>query len=72
LLTVFLRSPQQELTREQLLTATQRHDQEVFDRSIDAQILRLRRKLESDPTTPELIKTERGVGYVFATPVQAF
>jgi two-component system OmpR family response regulator len=42
----------------------------VFDRSIDVQILRLRRKLEIDPTAPELIKTERGVGYVFDAPVQ--
>jgi two-component system, OmpR family, response regulator len=71
LLTAFLRSPQQVLSREQLLTATHLHD-EVFDRSIDVQILRLRRKLEIDPTTPELIRTERGAGYVFATPVQVF
>ena len=36
------------------------------------QILRLRRKLEIDPSAPELIRTERGVGYVFDAPVQAF
>jgi two-component system OmpR family response regulator len=72
LLTAFLRSPQQVLRREQLLSATHLRDEEVFDRSIDVQILRLRRKLEIDPTTPELIKTERGVGYVFAAPVQVF
>jgi DNA-binding response OmpR family regulator len=42
----------------------------VFDRSIDVQILRLRRKLESDPSAPTLIKTERGVGYLFAVPVE--
>jgi two-component system OmpR family response regulator len=47
-------------------------DEEVFDRSIDVQILRLRCKLEIDPIRPELIKTERGVGYVFAAPVQVF
>ena len=70
LLTAFLRSPQQVLSREQLLTATHLHDEEVFDRSIDVQILRLRRKLEIDPSVPELIKTERGVGYVFDAPVQ--
>jgi len=70
LLSAFLRSPQQVLSREQLLAATHLHDEEVYDRSIDVQILRLRRKLETDPSAPELIKTERGVGYVFAVPVQ--
>jgi two-component system, OmpR family, response regulator len=72
LLTAFLRSPQQVLSREQLLAATRLHDEEVYDRSIDVQILRLRRKLEIDPSAPELIKTERGLGYVFAAPVQVF
>jgi two-component system, OmpR family, response regulator len=70
LLTVFLQSPQHVLTREHLLTASRVHDNEVFDRSIDVQILRLRRKLEVDPSTPALIKTERGVGYVFSSPVE--
>ena len=72
LLSAFLRSPQQVLSREQLLAASRVHDEEVFDRSVDIQILRLRRKLEADPSAPELIKTERGVGYVFAAPVQVF
>jgi two-component system OmpR family response regulator len=72
LLTAFLRSPQQVLSREQLLTASHLRDEEVFDRSIDVQILRLRRKLEIDPSAPELIRTERGMGYVFAAPVQTF
>jgi two-component system, OmpR family, response regulator len=72
LLTAFLRSPQQVLSREQLLAATRLHDEEVFDRSIDVQILRLRRKLEIDSSAPDLIKTERGAGYVFAAPVQVF
>ena len=45
------------------------HDEEVFDRSIDVQILRLRRKLEHDPSGPKLIVTERGAGYMFAVPV---
>jgi DNA-binding response OmpR family regulator len=70
LLAAFLRSPQQVLSREQLLAATRLHDEEVFDRSIDVQILRLRRKLEADASAPELVKTERGVGYVFDAPVQ--
>jgi two-component system OmpR family response regulator len=70
LLSAFLRSPQQVLSREQLLAATRVHNDEVFDRSVDVQILRLRRKLEADPSMPELIKTERGVGYSFSAPVQ--
>jgi two-component system OmpR family response regulator len=72
LLTAFLRSPQQVLSREQLLAASRVHDDEVYDRSVDVQVLRLRRKLEADPSAPELIKTERGVGYAFAAPVQVF
>jgi len=44
--------------------------EDVFDRSIDVQILRLRRKLEPDPSAPRIICTERGVGYVFALPVE--
>jgi DNA-binding response OmpR family regulator len=70
LLAALVASPQRVLTREQLLTATRVHDQEIFDRSIDVQILRLRRKLEADPSDPQLIRTERGVGYIFATAVE--
>jgi two-component system, OmpR family, response regulator len=70
LLTAFLRSPHHVLSREQLLAASRVHDEEVFDRSIDVQILRLRRKLEADPSEPKLIKTERGAGYVLATSVE--
>lgn len=65
LLTAFLKSPRQILSREQLLAASRVHDEEVFDRSIDVLILRLRRKLEEDPSRPDLIKTERGAGYLF-------
>jgi two-component system OmpR family response regulator len=60
LLIAFLRSPQRVLSREQLLAASRVHDEEVFDRSIDVHILRLRRKLEADPNEPRLITTERG------------
>jgi DNA-binding response OmpR family regulator len=70
LLAALLRSPHQVLSREQLLAASRVHDEEVFDRSIDVQILRLRRKLEPNPSEPSLIKTERGVGYIFAAPVE--
>ncbi len=65
LLTAFLKSPRQILSREQLISASRVHNEEVFDRSIDVLILRLRRKLEKDPSRPELIKTERGAGYLF-------
>jgi two-component system OmpR family response regulator len=44
--------------------------EDIFDRSIDVQILRLRRKLEADPSAPKIIQTDRGVGYVFALPVE--
>jgi two-component system, OmpR family, response regulator len=69
LLLAFVDAPQRPLSREQLLQATRIHE-DVFDRSIDVQVLRLRRKLESDPSTPSIIQTERGVGYVFSLPVE--
>jgi two-component system, OmpR family, response regulator len=69
LLVAFLEAPQRPLSREHLLQATRVHE-DVFDRSIDVQILRLRRKLERDPSAPRVIQTERGVGYVFAVPVE--
>jgi two-component system OmpR family response regulator len=69
LLVAFLETPQRPLSREHLLQATRMHE-DVFDRSIDVQILRLRRKLEPDPSAPRVIQTERGVGYVFAVPVE--
>ena len=69
MLVAFLEAPQRPLSREHLLQATRIHE-DVFDRSIDVQILRLRRKLERDPSAPRVIRTERGVGYVFAVPVE--
>jgi DNA-binding response OmpR family regulator len=71
LLLAFLDAPRRPLSREQLLQATRVHE-DVFDRSIDVQVLRLRRKLETDPTAPSVIRTERGVGYIFALPVERF
>jgi two-component system OmpR family response regulator len=71
LLVAFLDAPQRPLSREHLLQATRVHG-DVFDRSIDVQILRLRRRLEQDPSTPQIIQTERGVGYVFARQVERF
>ncbi len=71
LLVAFLDAPQRPLTREQLLQATRVHE-DIFDRSIDVQVLRLRRKLETDASAPRVIQTERGVGYVFTLDVELF
>jgi two-component system, OmpR family, response regulator len=64
LLMAFLQSPQRPLSREHLLQSTRVHE-DIFDRSIDVQVLRLRRKLDFDPAAPPMIRTERGVGYTF-------
>jgi DNA-binding response OmpR family regulator len=64
LLSAFIAAPYCVLTREQLLQATRRHE-DVFDRSVDVQVLRLRRKLRDS----ELIQTKRGTGYCFAANV---
>jgi DNA-binding response OmpR family regulator len=71
LLLVFLEASGRALTREHLLRATRVHE-DIFDRSIDVQVLRLRRKLEIDPDGPRMIRTERGIGYAFALPVERF
>jgi DNA-binding response OmpR family regulator len=71
LLAAFLKSPQRLLSREQLLQATRVHE-DVFDRSIDVQVLRLRRKLEIDPGAPKIITTERSIGYRFTLSVERF
>jgi DNA-binding response OmpR family regulator len=65
LLAAFVSAPGRTLSREQLLDLSRLHNAEVYDRSIDVQILRLRRKIEADPAHPQFIKTQRGAGYVF-------
>ena len=70
ILTAFLSAPQRVLSRDQLLDLSRVHAAEVYDRSIDIQILRLRRKIEADPAHPKFITTERGAGYVFASAVE--
>jgi two-component system OmpR family response regulator len=70
LLAALLAAPQRILTRDQLLEASRVYDNEVYDRSIDVQVLRLRRKIEPDPSQPRYIVTERGVGYIFSAPVE--
>ncbi len=69
LLAALLAAPQRILTRDQLLEASRVYDNEVYDRSIDVQVLRLRRKIETDPSHPQFILTERGMGYSFSAPV---
>jgi DNA-binding response OmpR family regulator len=70
LLTAFLSSPQRVLTRDQLLDLSRLHNAEVYDRSIDLQVLRLRRKIEDDAANPRFIVTQRGAGYVFSVAVE--
>jgi two-component system OmpR family response regulator len=70
LLAALAAAPQRILTRDQLLEASRVYDNEVYDRSIDVLILRLRRKIETDPSQPRFILTERGVGYTFNSPVE--
>ena len=71
LLAVFLASPQRVLTRDQLLSMSHVHNDEVYERAIDTQIGRLRRRLEEYGDGRELIRTERGAGYAFTVPVEA-
>jgi two-component system OmpR family response regulator len=70
LLAAFLASPQQVLSRDQLLSLSRLHNDEVYDRSVDVQIGRLRKKIQPDENSAELIRTERGVGYVFTGSVE--
>ncbi|MGH8513999.1 MAG: winged helix-turn-helix domain-containing protein, partial [Gammaproteobacteria bacterium] len=69
LLAVFVQHPNRALSRDQLLARSRHRETGPFDRSIDVQVGRLRRKLESDPERPVLIKSVRAVGYLFTPPV---
>ena len=70
LLVAFLGAPERVLTRTQLLELSRLHDDEVYDRSIDVQVGRLRRKLDASGSGPSLIRTERGAGYSFMARVE--
>jgi two-component system, OmpR family, response regulator len=70
LLVVLLGAPNRILSRDQLLDLSRLHNDEVYNRSVDVQIMRLRRKIETDPAEPRYIRTERGAGYVFGVPVE--
>ena len=58
------------LSRDQLLDLSRLHGDEIYDRSIDVQIFRLRSKIGGDDESRQLIRTERGAGYVFDVPVE--
>jgi two-component system OmpR family response regulator len=70
LLSAFLKHPRRVLSRDQLLDLTRGREAGVFDRSIDNQISRLRKKIESDPKQPAIIKTHWGGGYSFEAEVE--
>ncbi len=70
LLAAFCSSPQRVLSRDQLLDLSRLHNAEVYDRAVDVQVLRLRRKIEVDHANPRLIVTERGAGYRFNATVE--
>jgi len=70
LLAAFLATPHRVLSRDQLLGLSRLHNDEVYDRSIDTQVGRLRKKIESPEGKAELIRTERGVGYAFTADVE--
>lgn len=70
LLVAFVEHPQRVLSRDQLLDLAKNRIAGELDRSIDVQVSRLRRKLDSDPTAAPLVKTVRGAGYVFTAPVE--
>ena len=69
LLAAFAEHPQRVLTRDQLLDLTRGRTAGPFDRSVDVQVSRLRRKIETDPKEPNLIKTVRSGGYIFTPAV---
>lgn len=71
LLAVLATRPQRVLSRDQLLDLARGRDAQPFDRAIDVQVSRLRRKIEEDPANPVLIKTVRGGGYMFTPSVDS-
>ena len=65
LLKVFTEHPGKALSRDRILTLTRNREWDPYDRSIDIRIARLRRKVEADPENPQVIRTVRGVGYMY-------
>jgi two-component system, OmpR family, response regulator len=71
LLCVFVRHPNRVLNRDQVIDLVKGREWAAYDRGVDTQVMRLRKKVETDPSNPSLIKTVRGAGYVFAAAVTA-
>ena len=65
LLRAFAEHPGKALSRDRILTLTRNREWDPYDRSIDIRIARVRRKIESDPENPQVIRTVRGVGYMY-------
>ncbi|MBA8882721.1 response regulator [Dokdonella fugitiva] len=70
LLAAFVARPNQVLSRDDLIGALHGREAGPYDRSIDMQVGRLRRKIEADPADPQLIKSVRGAGYLFAARIE--
>ena len=66
LLKAFVENPRRVLSRERLLDLASARDSEPFDRAVDVRITRIRKKIEPDPARPTVIRTVRGVGYMFS------
>ena len=71
LLSVLVRHPNRVLNRDQLMDLLKGREWAAYDRVVDTQIMRLRKKIESDPGKPTLIKTIRGAGYLFTAEVKS-
>jgi two-component system, OmpR family, response regulator len=70
LLAALAGAPNCVLSREQLLDRARQDSLEVFDRAVDIQVMRIRRKIGDDPKSPHIIRTVRGIGYALACPVE--
>ena len=70
LLKIFAEHPNRPLSRDWLLETTSHRSRDPFDRAIDLRITRIRRKLEPDPSKPAVIRTVRGIGYMFVPPAE--
>ena len=70
MLQMFVERPSRVLSRDNIMDLLKGHDWSPLDRSIDSLVARLRKKIEPDSDNPRLIKTVRGIGYVFALEVK--
>lgn len=70
LLNLFVTTPKRVLSRDRIMDELHGHDWSPYDRTVDNQVARLRKKIEADPARPKLIKTVRGVGYIFAADIE--